>query len=96
MIKKKYVYSRYGVTFDRAGLWSFDNDFARNVIIFGVENSSSSYSDSGKNNVLILGGEGPNYGINGRFRSPEKNFSISFSKANTKFCLSLNYNADNS
>ena len=40
--------------------------------------------------------EGPTLGINGRFSSPEKKFSIGFSKANTKFCLSLHYNADNS
>ena len=26
----------------------------------------------------------------------KKNFSINFTKANTKFCLSLHYNADNS
>ena len=25
----KYVYSGYGITFDSAGSWSFDNDFAR-------------------------------------------------------------------
>ena len=41
-------------------------------------------------------GEGPTYGINGRFGSPEKKFSINFRKANTKFYLSLLYNADNS
>ena len=40
-------------------------------------------------------GEGPTYIINGSFGSPEKKFSINFSKANTKFCLSLHYNADN-
>ena len=36
------------------------------------------------------------YGINGSFNSPKKKFSINFTKANTKFCLSLRYNADNS
>ena len=35
-------------------------------------------------------------GINRSFGSPEKKFSINYTKANTKFCLSLNYNADNS
>ena len=34
--------------------------------------------------------------INGSFGSAEKKFSINFSKANTKVCLSLHYNADNS
>ena len=62
----KYVYSGYGITFDSSGSWSFDNDFGRNPIIFGADNSSSSNSDSRKNNFLILG-EGPTYGINGSF-----------------------------
>ena len=41
-------------------------------------------------------GEGPTYGINGKFGSPKKKFSIIFTKANTKFCFSLHFNADNS
>ena len=36
------------------------------------------------------------YGINGSFGSPQKKFNINFTKASTKFCLSLHYNADNS
>ena len=84
-----------GITVDSAGSWSFDNDTARNVIIFGVDNSSSSHSGNWKNNFLVLG-EGPTFGINGSFGSPEKRFNINFSKANTKFCLSLHYNTDNS
>ena len=50
--------------------------------------------DNRKNNFLILG-EDPTYGINGGFGSPEKKFGINFTKANTTFCLSLHYNADN-
>ena len=71
--KGKYVYSEYGITFDSAGSWSFDNVFARNVIIFGADNSSSSHSDNRTNNFLILD-EGPNYGNNGGFWLPEKTF----------------------
>ena len=41
-------------------------------------------------------GEGPTFGINGRFGSPENKFSINFSRGNTKFCLILHYNADSS
>ena len=36
------MYSGFGVTFDGAGLWNFANDLAGNVIVFGVDNSSSS------------------------------------------------------
>ena len=39
--KEKYIYSEYGITLDRTGSWSFDIDFARNVIFFGPDNSSS-------------------------------------------------------
>ena len=48
--KEKYVYSRYIIVFDGKGEWSFGNGYARNVIIFGVNNSSSSYTDNFKNN----------------------------------------------
>ena len=41
-------------------------------------------------------GEGPIHGISGSFSSAEKTFGINFTKANTKFCLSFHYNADNS
>ena len=46
--KEKFVHSGYQIIFDTAGLWSFSNDFARNVVIFGVDNSSSSHSASRK------------------------------------------------
>ena len=42
-----------------------------NVVIFGVNNCPSSYSDTRKNNFLMLG-KGPTYGINGSFESPKK------------------------
>ena len=93
--KEKYVYSGYEIIFDSASSWSFDNDSARNVVIFGVDNSSSSQTDNGKNNFLVLD-EGPTFSINKSFGSVQKTFSINFSKANTKVCLSLDCNADNS
>ena len=49
-VRERYVYSGYGITFDSAGSWSFDNDTARNIIIFGVNNSSSFHADNCKNN----------------------------------------------
>ena len=44
---------------------------------------------------MLIFSEGPTYGINGRFGLPEKKFNINFTRTNTKFCLSLHYNADN-
>ena len=80
--------SGYRTAFDGGHWWSFGNGTARNVIIFGVDSSSSLYVDNIKNNFLILG-KGPTFGMNGRFGSPEKKSSINFTKANTKFCLIL-------
>ena len=40
--------------------------------------------------------EGDTSGINGSFGTPEKKFSINYSKAKTKFRLSLHYNSGNS
>ena len=41
-------------------------------------------------------GEGLTDNINGSIDTAEKTFSISFSKAKAEFCLSLNYNGNNS
>ena len=76
-------------------VWSFGNDTARYVTVFGVDNISSPHSDNRKNNFLILG-KGSTFGINRSFGAPKKKFGISFSKANTKFCLSLHYRGGNS
>ena len=40
--KEKWVYSGYRITFDVASLWDFANDLARDVVIVGFDNSSSS------------------------------------------------------
>ena len=51
----KYIkHSVYGIAFDGECSWSFGNEFARNSIIFGVDNSSSSHTDNHKNNFLVL------------------------------------------
>ena len=47
------MYSGYGITFGSIGLWYFDNDTARNVIIFNIENSPSSHAKNRKNNILV-------------------------------------------
>ena len=63
-------------------------------MIFGANTSSSSHSDYRKNNFLILG-EGPTFGFNWRSGSPGKKIDINFSKSETKYCLSLHCNSDN-
>ena len=57
----------------------FSNDSAKNIKIFSVDNSSSSHTDNSKNDLFVLGEE-LTYDINGSFGTPEKEFSINFSK----------------
>ena len=45
-IKSKLTYNDQGTAFDGEGSWSFDNGYARNVVIFDVDNSSSSHTDN--------------------------------------------------
>ena len=55
----KYTYSDYGVGFDRKSVFSFPGSgIGQNVIIFGINMSSSAYIDNKKKEILILG-KGP-------------------------------------
>ena len=72
--KEKYNYSGYRIAFDGKGEWRFGNDFAKNVITLGVDNSLSSHTDSLKNYLLILGGH--TFGITGSFGAPEENLIL--------------------
>ena len=65
------MHSCYRIAFDGKSEWSFGDGFARNVLIFGVDSSSSSHADTLKNDFLILG-EGNTFDINGSFGAPEK------------------------
>ena len=52
--KEKYVYSSYRIEFDGKGEWSFGKNYAKNVIIFGIDNSPSSHIDNLKNNLFNI------------------------------------------
>ena len=55
----KYTYLGCGVGFDSRSLFLFSNfDFGKNVIIFGVDNISSTHTDNRKNYISLLS-EGP-------------------------------------
>ena len=68
-MNRKFTCNGQGIAFE--GSWSFGNEFARNVAIFGVNNSWSFYTDNGKN-ILLVPGEGPTNGINDRAGELEK------------------------
>ena len=70
-------------------------DSGGNVIISGVDNSSSSHSNNWKNNVLVLA-EVPTDDVNDSIGTAEQKFGLNLIKRKTKFCLSLHYNDDNS
>ena len=90
----KYGYFGYGIGFDRQSSFSISNETGKNVIIFGVDMSSSSKIDNRKKDILILG-KGPVQRLEHTL-SAEKLYSINFTKKNTKFYLSLHYNGANS
>ena len=75
--KENYVYNGYGIKFNSPGPWTFGNDFARNVMIFGVDISSTAHFPKCKNNFVSVRSNS-NYGINGGFGLPEKKFNINF------------------
>ena len=86
----KYLYSGYGIGFDRKGSFSFPGGgFGLNVIIFGVDMSSSVHVDNKKKDILIIG-KGPTQGLGEHSLTAEKMYSIK------NFCLSLHYNKANS
>ena len=91
----KYKYSGYGIGFDRHGSFSSPGiGLSRNVIIFGVNMSSSKKIDNKKKDIFILC-KGPAQGLEHAL-SAEKIYSINFTDHNKKFCLSLHYNGANS
>ena len=69
--KDNWIYSGYWIAFNGKGLWNFDNDFVRNVVIFGLDNNSLSDSDNRKSYLFILV-EDPTSDIKSSFGSPEK------------------------
>ena len=91
----KYKYSGYGIGFDRHGSFSSPGiGLSRNVIIFGVNMSSSKKIDNKKKDIFILC-KGPAQGLE-HAPSAEKIYSINFTDHNKRFCLSLHYNGANS
>ena len=91
----KYGYSGYGIGFDRHGSFSFpDTGLGINVIIFGVDMSSSTKIDNRKKDSLILG-KGPMQGLKHTLRAYTKMYSINFTETNKKFYLNLHYNNTN-
>ena len=92
---EKYGYCGYGIGFDRRSSFSLPGGrFGQNVLIFGIDMSSSANIDNKKKDLLVLG-KGSTQGLE-HILTAEKMYSISFTVTNKKFCLSLHYNGANS
>ena len=75
----KYGYSGYDIGFDRKESFSFPSGgYGQNVIIFGVDMSSSIHIDNKKQDILILG-RGPTQGLESALTA-EKMYSINFTE----------------
>ena len=91
----KYKYFGCGIGFDGYGSCSHPSGRnGRNVILFGVDMSSSTKIDNRKKDILILG-FGPTQGLEHTLSS-EKTYAINFTESNKQFSLSLYYNGENS
>ena len=91
----KYGYSGYGIGFNRRSSFSFPSvGFSQNILIFGVDMSSSAHIDNKKKDILVLG-KGPTQGLEHTLTA-EKMYSINFTVTKDKFSLSLHYNGENS
>ena len=79
----KYGYSDYGLEFDRKSSFSFPSGgFGQNVIIFGVDMSSSAHINNKKKDILILG-KGPTEGLEHTLTA-EKMYLIKFTVTKKK------------
>ena len=92
----KHIYEGYGICFDEGGMFSMGNiNDGRNVLIFGVHESSLAHKNDKANNIFIMG-NGFVQGINDTTLYDEKLDSQNFTAVNKKFVLSLHYNGDDS
>ena len=90
----KYSYSGYGTGFDSGSLFSYPNfDWGKNVIIFGVDDSSSVYNDNKKKNFLVLA-KGSTKGLDDTSTTFINDF-LNYSRSRRNFSLSLHYNESN-
>ena len=85
---EKHWYSGYGIGFDRRSSFSFPGGgFGQNVLIFGVDMSSSAHIDNKKKDILVLG-IGPTQGLEHTLAS-EKMYSINFTVTKKEILLEL-------
>ena len=91
----KYKYSGYDIGFDSRSEFLFtDGSLGKNVIIFGVDMSSSVHSGNKNKNVIILG-ERPTQGSDDTTLTAEAKYPINFTQSGKRFLLRFHYNGGN-
>ena len=92
----KYKYKGYGICFDKGGMFSKGNiNNGRNVLIFGVEESSLIHANNKANNIYVMGDLFVQ-GIKNTTLYAEKIYYQNFTQPSKKFILNLHYNGDDS
>ena len=92
----KYKYKGYGICFDEGGSFSKGNiSNGKNVLIFGVDESSLVHANYKANNIYVMG-DLIVQGINDTALYAEKIYSQNFTQPSKKFVLSLHYNGNDS
>ena len=92
----KYKYKGYGICFDEGGSFSKGKiSNGKNVLIFGVYESSLVYANNKANNIYVIGDLFVQ-GINDTTLYAEKIYSQNFTQPSKKSVLSLHYNCNDS
>ena len=92
----KNKYEGYGLCFDEGGTFSKGGiNNGKNVLIFGVYESSLTHTNNKNNNTYVMGDLFVQ-GMNDTTLYAEKVYSQKFTQPNKKFLLSLHYNGDKS
>ena len=92
----KHKYEGYGILFDEGGTFSKGGiSNGRDVLIFGVYESSLVHANNKANNIYVMGDRFVQ-GINDTTLYAEKLYNQNFAAVNKKFVLSLHYNGDDS
>ena len=92
----KYKCKGYGICFDKGGSFSEGSiNNGRNVLIFGVHETSLLRSNNKANNIYVMSKDFVQE-INDTTLYADKVYSQNFTQPNKNFVLSLHYNGDNS
>ena len=92
----KYKYKGYGICFDEGGSFSKGNiSNGKNVLIFGVDESSLVHANNKANNIYLMGDLFVQ-GTNDTTLYAEKIYSQNFTQPSKKFVLCLHYNGNDS